>query len=368
MAARSLLPLALLVLLEPADAGLSLKVWDNTARAGPPKTSTVIGHPSFNFSAGAPFSADIEGTIEFNASGVYEFYCNFSLTTTAFVWIDGHMICQDNHAYVVDPKVMDNPLPIQGQDAGKATKTLPFRAHIMYNGTVPAPVCDPTTIRDITAIGCFNDTAHQCGYKAGPSLPKTNSHEAAAKACIGAGFSYGGAEDGLGAEVWCGHGVPSCPKLPESACAAGCPGNRSEHCGGGWALTALSFSCTNLPVPNVTTVDVRCVFWVSTASAILLGHALAVFHHSHPSWAHFWSGKLDVRWSPWAGNVASGPPTAIPTELLGSELPAYEQERETMQRGLARRSPSPTRPAASNCLSLARSLARSPSSESVPFV
>mgnify|MGYP004087362583 CR=1 FL=1 len=39
-------------------------------------------------------------------------------TTTAFVWVDGHMICQDNHAYNVALGSGDNPLPIQGQDSG----------------------------------------------------------------------------------------------------------------------------------------------------------------------------------------------------------------------------------------------------------
>jgi hypothetical protein len=98
MVARGLPPLPLLLLLapshcaRPADAGLSLKIWDNTARAGPPKTSTVLAHPNFTVPSSGPFAADIEGTIEFNASGVYEFYCNFSLTTTAFVWVDGHMV------------------------------------------------------------------------------------------------------------------------------------------------------------------------------------------------------------------------------------------------------------------------------------
>jgi hypothetical protein len=281
-----------------AEQGLTLRVWDNTGRAGPPKTTSVVDGPIVNLTAAGPFSAELEGTIDFNASGVFEFFCNFSLTTTAFVWIDGHMICQDNHAYVVDPTVMDNPLPIQGTDAGMAVKRLPFRAHIMYNGTKPKPLCDLGTITP-AVVGCFNDTAHDCGYTmlAVADSGKVNSHLVATKACAGAGYSYGGAEDGLGAEIWCGHGAPNCPTLPSTACNAGCPGNHSETCGGGWALEAFSFTCTHLPPPTETSVA--------------------------------------VRWSPWAGNKASGPPAAIPSVLLGSTLPDYEQERETLQRGLA---------------------------------
>ena len=95
----------------------------------------------------------------------------------------------------------------------------------------------------------------------------------------------------------CGRGPPNCPKLPSSACAAGCPGNKTETCGGSWALEALSYTCTDLPPPTET--------------------------------------HIAVRWSPWAGNKPSGPPVAIPPVLLGSTLPDYEQEREKLQRGLA---------------------------------
>jgi len=44
---------------------------------------------------------------------------------------------------------------------------------------------------------------------------------------------------------------------------------------------------------------------------------------------------VNVQWSPWNGNKPSGTPVAIPTAILGAALPLYEQERETLQRGLA---------------------------------
>ena len=81
-----------------AEHGLTLRVWNNTGRAGEPASTSIVAGPILNLTASGPFSAELEGTIDFNASGVYEFFCNFSLTTTAFVWVDGHMICQDNHA------------------------------------------------------------------------------------------------------------------------------------------------------------------------------------------------------------------------------------------------------------------------------
>lgn len=102
---------------------------------------------------------------------------------------------QDNHAYVVQPEVMDNPLPIQ------PAKTLPFRAHIMYNGSVPKPRCDLASIHAVQSLGCYNDTAHQCGYKMVESSRTANDWDFAARGCAAAGMSYAGAEDGLGAEV-----------------------------------------------------------------------------------------------------------------------------------------------------------------------
>jgi hypothetical protein len=101
-----------------------------------------------------------QGTIQFGASGVYQFQCNFSMATTAFVWIDGHLVCQDGRAYHVDVGNYDNPLPIQPE------KTLPFRAHVMYNGCSTGSCrnqCDPSTIKAVSA-GCYDDTGHQCGY------------------------------------------------------------------------------------------------------------------------------------------------------------------------------------------------------------
>ena len=209
------------------------------------------------------------------------------------------MICQDNHAYNVALGSGDNPLPIQGQDGGKPGKTLPFRAHIMFNGSVPKPKCIPSTVEASEVVGCYNDTGHQCGYEMLQSLPKTNSHRNAATECAGAGYSYGGAEDGLGAEVWCGHGPPNCPKIADSNCGSGCPGNSSEKCGGSWALTALGIRCTHLPPPTTTTVA--------------------------------------VRWQPWQGSNArgGGPISTIPKEFFTSVLPPAEQQRESLQRGVS---------------------------------
>ena len=86
------------------DGGLTLTIYDNTGRQpnGNTKTSTL---QSTNFTvptSTGPFSADLEGTIRFPSAGIYAFNCSFALTSTAWVWVDGHLVCQDGRAYLPD--------------------------------------------------------------------------------------------------------------------------------------------------------------------------------------------------------------------------------------------------------------------------
>jgi len=280
------------------DNGLTLTIYDNTARVPSANThKSIIDTPSFTFNTTKPFSADIEGTISFNVSGVFQFNCSFGRTTLAFVWIDGHMVCQDGNAFLPAPGTMDNPLPIQGNDDGSPMKTLPFRAHIMWNGETAAPRCDPQTVKPGASLGCFNDTGHQCGFTNAGSF-KDNSWAKSAQNCASHGFSIAGAEDSQGLEVWCGNKMPKCPALPDKACQEPCPGGGSGGCGGSWALRAFNLSCSYLPQNEFT--------------------------------------SLEVLWSPWNGNKPEAAAAPIPTALLSPQLPPAEREREALQRGLSR--------------------------------
>jgi len=104
--------------------GLTLFSFDNSGMANNPTTTEVVTSLD-SVTLKNALSGIISGNIEFpNAGHVYEFQCNFENTSLAFVWVDGHLICQDNNAYVPDLRTIDNPLPIR-------TKTsLPFRAHL----------------------------------------------------------------------------------------------------------------------------------------------------------------------------------------------------------------------------------------------
>ena len=96
------------------DGGLTLTVYDNTARAVSPGTqqSIIDSLAAVNFNTSEPFSADIVGTIDFNTSGVFAFNCTFRRTTLAFVWIDGHMVCQDGNAFNPGLSLSSPSLPL----------------------------------------------------------------------------------------------------------------------------------------------------------------------------------------------------------------------------------------------------------------
>jgi hypothetical protein len=121
---------------DPAP-GFTFKVYDNAVLAGAPSLSGIS--PSAELSlqrtsetssgpASCYLSGELYGSISIPQDGHYRFECQFSNTSTGFVWLDGHLVCRDENAYA--PRdTLDNPLPIQG------ARKYPFRAHIMSNDT-----------------------------------------------------------------------------------------------------------------------------------------------------------------------------------------------------------------------------------------
>ena len=118
--------------------GLTLKTYSNTALSGAPAaTSVVTAAACLVPTGGAPLSAELVGTIFFPASGgVFHFNCSWVGTTVGFVWVDGHMVCQDGHAYHPDSGSTDNPLSINllADQTKGVVSSLPFRAHLYYSG------------------------------------------------------------------------------------------------------------------------------------------------------------------------------------------------------------------------------------------
>jgi len=272
--------------------GLTLRVYDNTALAGEPIATSVVGGASIERAADTPFSAELSGTVTFPAPGVYNFSCAFEQSTLGWVWIDGHQVCGDGHAYTLVEGTYDNPLPITTTQ--RAGLTLPFRAHL-YNDGAPTRTC---AIESVRPAGCYDDAAHGCGFTAGARSEGGNDWEAAALDCHQRGFALAGAEAGDGAEAWCGQALPDakCKLLPNaSACERGnCPGNHSQGCGDAWVLNVLSYnaSCTDRPKQG--------------------------------------SARLAVSWA-----KDDGAAVPIPAAALAPALPAAEARRDALQRGLA---------------------------------
>ena len=121
-----------------------------------------------------------------NPGGVYHFDCNWTKATMGFVWVDGHMVCQDDYTYKPQAGSTDNPLPVnyfKGSSKGVVT-SLPFRAHFYYDGVggapppPPPPPPSPPVVCTAASVGVFDDHHHGCGFKE-PSgdYSKTNSWE-----------------------------------------------------------------------------------------------------------------------------------------------------------------------------------------------
>eukprot|EP01060_Flectonema_neradi_P020866 TRINITY_DN28366_c0_g1_i1.p1 TRINITY_DN28366_c0_g1~~TRINITY_DN28366_c0_g1_i1.p1 ORF type:complete len:807 (+),score=98.63 TRINITY_DN28366_c0_g1_i1:110-2422(+) len=77
-------------------------------------------------------SATVSGTIQFPEPGWHSFSCNFTDTSLALVWIDGHQVCSDYNMF------SNNSLDLRAQVDGPVhifdTKLqLPFRAHLYNN-------------------------------------------------------------------------------------------------------------------------------------------------------------------------------------------------------------------------------------------
>ena len=122
--------------------GLTYRLYENAAIAGKAaetgQTKTVElslsrGPQSLNYTTtnDCLLSGELEGSVEFHHKGIYTFQCLFQHTSTGFVWLDGHLICSDGHAYEPRDEI-DNPIPIINLER---KSIYPFRAHITSNDT-----------------------------------------------------------------------------------------------------------------------------------------------------------------------------------------------------------------------------------------
>ena len=286
----------------PSD-GITLKLYKNQGLFGPPASIFVLNSTSFALPGNTSFSAELVGTVSFPPTGgVYHFACNMTAGTMGYVWVDGHMVCQDNITYKSYGGGATNPLPINTfENLSKGVvKALPFRAHLYYSGPRQKQVCKPSS------IGVFDDANHQCGFKSEGVFLNTNSWENAASVCQAANHSVAGVQGSNGQEVWCGNTInPHCPKVVKPAEISPCPGNHSEACGGSGLLEILKLDCKPDPHPAPAPPVGLSVKWARIAPS-----TIAV-------------NKKSIRFE------------TIPRASLSPSLPEPEARRDILQRTLA---------------------------------
>ncbi|KAK5664279.1 hypothetical protein OQA88_497 [Cercophora sp. LCS_1] len=84
-------------------------------------------------------------------------------------------------------------------------------------------------------VGCFRDASDRVlAGKIRPNLGKI-SNTNCVNYCASEGWPVAGTE--YGGQCYCGNGLTSIEKIPESECKMSCEGADNETCGGSWALT-----------------------------------------------------------------------------------------------------------------------------------
>ena len=244
---------------------LTLKVYDNTGLAGTPVSTSTVDSASISLpgdSHNGAWSAELVGSVTFphGSGGVYDFQCDFFNTTMAYVWIDGHLVCQDGSSYKPAAGDCDNPLPINSfPQASVVYADLPFRAHVYYNGNAAKP--STRVVPSSAKKGAvYNDTNHQCKFTQHGVFKATNDWMNAAQVCADNGFVFAGVQAGGGEEVWCSETLPytpaTCPPITNYPTLKPCPGNKSETCGDAWVLETILFKTIVTPAVPATFVGV----------------------------------------------------------------------------------------------------------------
>jgi len=116
------------------DTGVTIDTFSNSGLFGPPLTRASVPDTSFIAASEEGVSAYVYGTVYFPSNGSWIFDCAFVNTAVGFVWIDGHLVCQDGNTYNVSAGAADNPLPVRTAAGGRG---LAIRAH-MYKDAARA--------------------------------------------------------------------------------------------------------------------------------------------------------------------------------------------------------------------------------------
>ena len=137
-----------------AAPGLTLSVYNNTAAAGPPVSTSSLPSPAAVFAQSGPFSAEITGTLvapsgssaqtAATATLTYTFECDFGAATLGLLHVDSHCVCSSGTNSPSGTTItLDQPLPVL------AKTRLPFHLSAVFNGSHPSPFVN-VTVRSST--------------------------------------------------------------------------------------------------------------------------------------------------------------------------------------------------------------------------
>ena len=124
-----LLSLLLLATSPSLRAQLTSRIYDNTAQWGTPVEERLVEQmewKSFDNTTTGPCSGELIGSLTFVDSSTWlQFNCTFQSTLTAWVWLDGHLVCQDGHTYdTTTYNPHSSPLRV------RRGRVYPLRAHV----------------------------------------------------------------------------------------------------------------------------------------------------------------------------------------------------------------------------------------------
>lgn len=106
-------------------------------------------------------------------------------------------------------------------------------------GVTGHPVSNSTrTAGGFKYAGCFKDSKDRALSGEIRANLGAISNEKCVTHCKSAGYSLAGTE--YGGQCYCGNELVGSQKLDDSACNIACEGDKSDVCGGGWALTVYS--------------------------------------------------------------------------------------------------------------------------------
>ncbi|KAJ6452289.1 WSC domain-containing protein [Mycena sanguinolenta] len=179
-------------------------------------------------------------------------YCNLDGFSYAGLDYGRECYCDiANHAASPAGPVSDCNMPCAGNASESCGAGLRMRVYNKLN--TPQPATPSKGTGKWESIGCYKDAAALNRVLQNQATIKGNmTVESCISACQAGNFSYAGLE--YSSECWCGNTHPSAP-ADKGSCNMACPGNKTEICGGKYALNVFQTQPDVATICKETTTD-----------------------------------------------------------------------------------------------------------------